>query len=131
MSQVLLFDGVCNLCEGAVQFVLAHERAGSTLQFASLQSPAGTRLLQEAGLNATYIDSLVYLENGKAFTHSDAALGVAKHLKAPFVWVRIFHFLPKGFRDWVYNGIAKNRYRWFGQKQECWLPTPALKSRFL
>lgn len=130
-APTLLFDGVCNLCSGAVQFILAHERPNSPLRFTSLQSDAGQALLQHAGLRTDFLESLVLIDNGRAYTESSAALRTAAYLKAPWRWVRLFLIIPYFLRDPIYRWIARNRYRWFGQKTECWLPTPDLKARFL
>jgi predicted DCC family thiol-disulfide oxidoreductase YuxK len=130
-TPILLFDGLCNLCSGAVQFILEHEQPGTNLQFASLQSEAGQVLLAQHGLESAYTESLVYVANGKALTYSDAAVGVAQHLKAPYHYLKAFGILPRGLRDALYTFVARRRYAWFGKKDACWLPTPALKARFL
>jgi predicted DCC family thiol-disulfide oxidoreductase YuxK len=101
------------------------------LQFTSLQSEAGKALLAQHHLDKTYIDSLVYIADGQAFTHSDAALQLARHLKNPYRSLTVFKLLPKPLRDYLYTQIARHRYAWFGKKEACWLPTPALKARFI
>ncbi len=125
---IVLFDGVCNLCNGAVQFILARDDA-KYFSFASLQSVVGQELQKQYGVLEN-VDSIVLVENGKAYTHSDAALGIAKHLHG-LSWISAFAFVPKFLRDWFYNLLAKNRYRLFGKRESCWLPTPELRSRFL
>ncbi|MBX2811394.1 MAG: DUF393 domain-containing protein [Myxococcales bacterium] len=126
---VLLFDGVCNLCEESVLFVLKHEQK-SVLRFASQQSPIGQQLLKELGLS-TQVENLVLIENSRAHTASEAALRTAAYLRRPWSWATLLLWIPAGLRDFVYGWIARNRYRWFGQKNSCWLPTPELQSRFL
>lgn len=127
---ILLFDGVCNLCHGSVRFVLRHER-GPVLRFCALESAAGTQLLRDHGLATDYRGSLVLIEAGSAFVKSDAALRVASYLNWPWSWGRAGVVFPRGLRDWAYDFIARNRYRWFGRSDACLLPTADLKLRFL
>lgn len=127
---ILLFDGVCNLCSSSVQFVLKRNKT-ENIQFASLQSDVGKQLLQEHGLSHQYIDSLVLLENGTAYVKSDAALRVTKHLAGVWRLLLAFLIIPKFIRNPIYDWIARNRYRWFGKKDVCWIPQPQWQSRFL
>lgn len=127
---ILLFDGVCNLCNGFVQFILLRDKAGY-FQFASLQSDEGRELLEQYGLDPDALNTVVLIEDGQAHTHSEVALRVGPRLDGFWSWVRIFRILPTGFRDWVYNWVARNRYRWFGKKDQCMLPRPEWKGRFL
>ena len=127
---VLLFDGTCNFCSASVQFILRRER-DSNLHFAALQSEAGQQLLIEHDMPPDRMDSMILIDQEQAFDRSNAALRVTKHLRAPWSWARIFIFVPKPLRDWCYRILAKNRYRIFGQSEECMVPTPELKSRFL
>lgn len=141
--KVLLFDGTCNFCDGAVHFVIDHERGGSDLKFAALQSEGAEKLLLDAmgeerarairsGTDGSGDpDSVVFIEDGKAYTHSAAALRVARHLRAPWRWLRVFWIVPRPVRDAVYRWFARNRYRWFGKTDACRVPTPELKARFL
>lgn len=126
---VILFDGVCNLCNGSVQFILKRDKEKKFL-FASLQSNYGQTLLRQLDLPTDTFNSFILFENGKVFTRSAAALKMFSQLRR-WKWVKIFWIVPKFIRDAVYNLIAKNRYKWFGKKEECWLPTPDLKARFL
>lgn len=126
----LLFDGVCNLCSGAVQFVMARDRAGA-VRFASLQSPAGQDLLRALDLPADSLSTMVLLDSGRAFVRSDAALRLARTFPWPWSWLGLFRLVPRALRDWVYDRIAANRYRWFGQRESCLLPTPENRARFL
>lgn len=127
---ILLFDGVCNLCSGFVQFMIKRDPAGK-YRFASLQSDAGQALLQQYQLPTDAINTVVLIENGRAYTHSDVALRVAPQLQGFWGWVKIGYLLPKAWRDRIYDWVAAHRYRWFGKKEECWLPSPDLKARFL
>lgn len=129
-QKIILFDGVCNLCEQSVQFVLRRDRKG-IFKFASLQSTIGQQLLQHYGLNTTELSSFVLIDNGKAWTKSSGALRVAKYLSGGWKLLYVFNLLPRLLRDPVYNFIAANRYRWYGKKTSCWMPTPELRSRFL
>lgn len=126
---LILFDGVCNLCNSSVQFVLRNDRAAH-FQFASLQSEQGQQLLQQHGLAAD-LSSIVLLEGGHAYTASTAALRIARSLRFPMPILAIGLLLPKFLRDAVYSFIARNRYRWFGQSESCMLPSPVYQARFL
>lgn len=131
-SAVILFDGVCNLCNGFVQFVIEHDAAGQ-FQFASLQSTAGQELLRAHGLPLLpEPESVVLVTGGRAYTHSAAALGVLARLGSIWGLVgRVGGVFPRFLRDAVYRLVARNRYRWFGRQESCWLPTPELRARFL
>jgi predicted DCC family thiol-disulfide oxidoreductase YuxK len=125
---VLLFDGVCTLCNGFVQFVIQRDPAGR-FQFATLQSDAARRLLQAAAQPLP--DTLVLVENGQVFLRSTAALRVARGLKFPWPLAFALVVVPRPLRDWVYDIVARNRYRWFGRRDACMVPTPELRARFL
>ncbi|MBO0361051.1 thiol-disulfide oxidoreductase DCC family protein [Hymenobacter sp. BT186] len=130
-AAVILFDGVCNLCNGFVQFVINHDPAGR-FQFTSLQSEAGRQLLAQHGIPAVIQPETVMLvENGRVYTHSTAALRVLRRLRGPWPLLYAGMLVPRLLRDWVYRFIARHRYQWFGRKESCWLPTPELKARFL
>lgn len=127
---IILFDGVCNLCNGFVQFVINHDPAGH-FRFAALQSETGRRLLQDMPLGQQNLDSVVLVQNNRFYQQSTAALHILRQLQGwwPLLYGAIV--LPRFFRDPVYNLLARNRYRWFGRRESCMLPTPELKSRFL
>jgi predicted DCC family thiol-disulfide oxidoreductase YuxK len=127
---IILFDGVCNLCNSAVQFVIQRDKRNNFL-FASLQSTPGQELLQSHHLPAGNISSFVLVENRNIYLGSTGALRVAKKLNGIWPLLYIFIIVPKFIRDRVYYWIAKNRYKWFGKKNECMVPTPALKASFL
>ncbi len=127
---VILFDGVCNLCNSAVQFVIKHDKK-NYFKFASLQSEAGQQLLGKYQLKEAKLNSFVFIENGAAYTRSTAALKVSKHLNGAVKLLYGFIIVPAFIRDAVYTFISNNRYSWFGQRKECMIPTPALKEKFI
>ena len=129
---VVLFDGVCNLCSFAVQFILDRDRDG-VFRFASLQSTAGGELLRAHGRTPPVGDpeSVVLIENGAVYEHSSAALRIARRLSGLWKVLYVLIVVPAFVRDGVYRWIARNRYRWFGKGEQCWVPTPALRARFL
>jgi predicted DCC family thiol-disulfide oxidoreductase YuxK len=127
---IILFDGICNLCNGAVQFVIKHDPAGIFV-FASIQSNIGQKLLQTYQLPINNFNSFVLIQNNEAFTKSTAALKVSKQLKGAVKLLYGFIIVPAFIRNAVYNTIAKNRYKWFGKKEACMVPSPSLQSRFL
>lgn len=127
---LVLFDGVCNLCNAAVNFIIARDPDGQ-FAFGALQSEAGASLLARHGLRAGALDSIVLIEGGRAYRRSEAALRIAWHLGGgwrllyPLVW------LPRPLRDAAYDYLAAHRYRWFGQREACRVPTPELRARFV
>jgi predicted DCC family thiol-disulfide oxidoreductase YuxK len=127
---VLLFDGVCNLCAGSVQFIIKRDPA-ARIRFASLQSEKGKKLLNEFNLPSGQLKSLVFVENGKAYTRSTGALRVSRYLNAAWPLAYVLIVVPPFIRNAVYDWIGKNRYKWFGEKTECWMPTPSLRNRFI
>lgn len=127
---VILFDGVCNLCSSIVHFVIKRDRKDS-FRFASLQSDFGQFLLKKFNLPADSFNSFILYRAGKVYTKSAGALQVAKQLSGAWPLLYIFIILPSIIRDGVYNIIASNRYKWFGKKEACWIPSPALKIKFL
>lgn len=132
-ESVVLFDGVCNLCSRAVQFMIAHDPQAK-LTFASIQSEAGQALLRQHNLKVALDgqdDTVVYIEDGHIYTHSDAGLRIARHLSGVVRLAAPLIIVPRVVRDGVYRVIARHRYRWFGRTEACWMPTPDLKARFL
>lgn len=127
---IILFDGICNLCNNAVQFVLKHDKK-KLFRFASLQSDFGKSILIKYGLPTDNFNSFVLILNGKAYTKSTAALSVAKMLSGPIKLLYGFIVVPAFIRNGVYNVIANNRYKWFGKKESCMLPSPDVAARFL
>lgn len=127
---VILFDGICNLCNRSVQFVLRHDKKKQFL-FSSLQSTTGNEYLKKFNLPENDFNSFILVEGPNYTTQSTAALRVLKLLGNKWALLYAFIIVPKFIRDVVYRFIAKNRYRWFGKRESCWLPTPGLKNRFL
>jgi predicted DCC family thiol-disulfide oxidoreductase YuxK len=129
---VVLFDGVCNLCNGAVNFAIDRDPEGR-LRFASLQSPAGRQVLERVGRSVVDGDpeSIVLVDGGRVYERSAAALRIARYLSGPWPLVGALWVVPRPLRDWVYRLIAANRYRWFGRSDSCRVPTPELRARFI
>jgi predicted DCC family thiol-disulfide oxidoreductase YuxK len=127
---VVLFDGVCNLCNGAVQFIIKRDRASKFL-FASLQSNFGQSQLLKFGLDPSKLHSIIVLDDGKLYERSDAALKIVSRLAQPWPLFAAFRIFPRFFRNWIYDLVAKNRYRIFGKQDSCMIPTPATKARFV
>jgi predicted DCC family thiol-disulfide oxidoreductase YuxK len=127
---IVLFDGVCNLCNGAVAFIIARDRRAQ-FGFASLQSDAGRRLLRELNGGDALPDTFVLVEEGRMFTQSTAALRIAQRLGFPWSLAALLTVLPRAIRDRAYRVVARNRYRWFGKRETCMMPTPDLRRRFL
>ncbi len=128
-TNLLLFDGICHLCQHTVQLVLAHDKKG-VIHFCSIQSELGSRLYREHGLNPEQPHSLLLLTPNGAFIESDAGLEVARLLGGWRRLLLMFKIVPKGLRDAVYRWVSRNRYRWFGRDVQCWLPRPEWKGRF-
>lgn len=130
-KKIILFDGVCNLCNGSVTFILEREKE-PVFQFASIQSQAGKELLQWCGLPREYSQAIVLIDQERIYLGSTAALKIGQTLKFPWSILSTAGFIiPKPIRDWVYNQIALNRYQWFGKREVCMIPTEKLKARFL
>ncbi|MBB1283808.1 thiol-disulfide oxidoreductase DCC family protein [Flavisolibacter sp. BT320] len=127
---VVLFDGVCNFCNGSINFLIKQDKK-AVFRFAALQSAAGQQLLQAYNLPQKDFESFVFLEKEKVYRQSSAALKLARHLPWYWQWTQVFWLLPKPIRDAAYTLIARNRYKWFGKKEACMVPTPDMRSRFL
>ncbi|AWX46199.1 Alpha-N-acetylgalactosaminidase [Flagellimonas maritima] len=130
-KKIILFDGVCNLCNSSIQFVIKRDKK-DIFRYAALQSQVGQKLIDERAIDISKVDSIILVEPGVAYyTKSDAALNIAKSFGGVWKIVNVFTWIPKSFRDAVYNFVARNRYRWFGQKDACMIPTPELRAKFL
>jgi len=127
---LILFDGICNLCNNSVQFIIRHDPPGY-FKYASLQSAAGQGYLHKFNLPASQLHSVILIDGEKMFQKSDAALEIVKNLNGLWPALAIFKIVPRVLRDWLYDVVAKNRYVWFGKKDSCMIPTPELKSRFI
>lgn len=128
-ESIILFDGVCNLCSGAVQFVIKRDPAAK-FKFASLQSEFGQQQLKRFGLDPHSLHSIILIQGDKFYERSDAALRIARQLNGGWPLFYAFIIVPRFIRDGIYNLIGRNRYKLFGKKEACWIPTPELKSRF-
>lgn len=127
---IILFDGICNLCNRSVQFIIKKDKKKQFL-FASLQGKTGQELLQRFGLPVNDLNSFVLVEEDKVYRRSTAALRIAKKLGGGWKLLYGFMIIPGFIRNGVYNWIARNRYKWFGKRDECMIPTPELKKQFL
>jgi predicted DCC family thiol-disulfide oxidoreductase YuxK len=129
--KIILFDGVCNLCNTAVQFIIKHDK-NDVFRFVAIQTTLGQEILNYIGIDSTKIDSIVLYEPGLAYYYkSDAALQIAKNLDGLFSLALILKILPTGLRNQLYDYIAKNRYKWYGKKESCMIPSSTLENKFL
>jgi predicted DCC family thiol-disulfide oxidoreductase YuxK len=127
---LIVFDGVCHLCTGFVRFVIRRDRDG-LFQFLPAQSPRGEALYARLGLKSGDWDSNLLVLEGSVHTELDAFIEIARRFGGPWRLTPILYAIPRPWRDWLYNRIARNRYRWFGRRAACYLPTPELAARFL
>lgn len=128
-ESIVVFDGVCNLCSAAVRFILNNDKAGR-IRFAPLQSSLGQTLLEQHGIDPANARSFLLLRGPDAYLESDAALEIARDL-GPWRWLRVFRVIPRSLRNRIYGLIARNRYRWFGKRDTCFVPTREQRARFL
>lgn len=129
-APIVLFDGVCNLCTGFVQFLVPRDPEGR-FRFASLQSDVGEALLADHGLDDHDLDSIVLIEGDDVYVKSSAVIRIAALLGGIYALARPFGYLPRRLRDWGYDAVAANRYRLFGKKDQCMMPTEDVQARFL
>jgi predicted DCC family thiol-disulfide oxidoreductase YuxK len=130
-KKIILFDGLCNLCESSVLFVIKYDKK-DVFRFVALQSDLGKNIIRHIGMDSKHIDSIVLYEPGIAYYYkSQAALEIAKSLGGLFHFGTLFRIIPNGLRNLLYDYIAKNRYVWFGKKEFCMVPTNEIKSKFL
>jgi len=130
-APVLLFDGVCNLCNGIVRFVIRRDPPPGRFRFAAIQSDAGRRLLVAHGLPPDRLDTFVMIERGRVFVRSTAALRTLRRIGLPWSLLYPLIVVPRPLRDAAYDLIARRRYGWFGRRDTCMVPTPEVESRFL
>ena len=130
MNDVVIFDGVCKLCTGSLAFILRHE-AAQELRFAPMQSAAGKQLMQKFGIDPAQMKTFVVIADGRAYVRSDAAIRVSRFLRGGWRLLRMVRVVPRPIRDYVYDLVARNRYRWFGRHDTCIVPTSELESRFI
>ena len=130
-KKIILFDGVCNLCDSAVQFIIKHDKK-DVFRFVSLQSDLGQKIIKHIGIDTSKLDSIIFYDPNNGYYHkSQAIFKMAKYLGGIYSCLNIFSILPKGISNVVYDFIAKNRYKWFGKKESCLIPTTELQSKFL
>ena len=127
---ILLFDGVCNLCNSSVQFIIKRDPQ-TRFRFAALQSDFGIAALQKFGIPPGQLNSVILVNGERVYQKSDAALEIVKNLSGLWPAIYVFKLIPRFLRDWLYDRVAGNRYRLFGTRAECLIPTPELKSRFI
>jgi predicted DCC family thiol-disulfide oxidoreductase YuxK len=130
VDDLVIFDGVCNLCNGSVRFILRHE-AAPVLRFVPFQSPAGERLMRKHGFDPSDVRTFVLLADGRVYVKSDAAIRIARHFRGAWRYLALGRVVPRPIRDRAYDLVARNRYRWFGRIQACMVPTPELRARFV
>jgi len=129
-KKIILFDGVCNLCNSSVTFVIERDKK-DLFRFAALQEPAGQQLIKQYQIDISKTDSIILIDGDKAYVKSTAALKVARHLGGGYPLLYGFMIIPNFIRNWVYDYVARNRYKWYGKKESCMIPTPELKAKFL
>lgn len=127
---IVLIDGVCHLCQGLTKFIIKRDPSG-VFRFASQQSEIGQDILRKGGLDGGLADTVVVVDHGIYYTRSAAVLRIVRHLPMPWPLLYGFVILPKFLRDLLYRWVAKNRYRWFGKDEQCLIPTPEIRRRFL
>src|SRR6218665_2840998 len=130
-KKIILFDGVCNLCDSFVQFIIKRDNE-DIFRFVPLQSEFGLSIIKHTGIDTTKIDSIILYEPGIAYYYkAQAAIKIAKYLGGIYSLLKIFTVLPNGISNSVYDYVARNRYKWYGKKESCMIPTPELKAKFL
>ncbi len=130
-KKIILFDGVCNLCDSTVQYIIKHDKK-DIFRFVALQSELGESILNRIGIDRKHIDSIILYEPGVAYYYkSAAAIEIARELGGVFSLTTVFRILPETLRNSLYDYVARNRYKWYGKKEECMIPTPEMKAKFL
>lgn len=130
-KQIILFDGICNLCESSVQFIIKRDK-NDVFRFVAIQSELGQKIINHIGIDISKTDSIILYIPGKAYYYkAEAALQIAKKIKGFYALLGYFSFIPNAIKNTVYDYIAKNRYKWYGKKESCMIPTPELKAKFL
>lgn len=130
LNNLIIFDGVCKLCAGTVNFVIRNE-ADPVFRFAPLQSETGARLMREHGVDPENADTFVVIADDRAYIKSDAAFRLLQHMRARWKILHVLRIFPRQLRDWAYDVVARHRYQWFGKFDECVAPTPELMERYI
>ena len=129
--KIILFDGVCNLCNSSVQFVIKRD-IDDVFRFAALQSKTGQKFISERGIDTSTVDSIILIETGIAYyVKSEAALQIGQNLKGYRIISKVLNLIPSSLKNIVYDFVARNRYKWYGKREECMVPTPELRAKFL
>lgn len=128
--QIVVFDGICNLCHGGVNFIIEHDVTGEIL-FSAAQTPAGEELQALAGVDALDDETFLFIDRGRVFVRAKAATRLFRYFSGGWRLLSVLHYLPAFLLDPLYRYVARNRYRWYGKKSSCMLPSPELESRFL
>lgn len=130
-KKIILFDGVCNLCDNTVQFIIKHDKH-DIFRFVALQSDLGEKIVSHIGLDRSKTDSIILYQPGHAYYYkAEAAIKIANELGSIYSLLNVFSILPKWLTNKVYDYIARNRYKWYGKKEKCMMPTPEMKTKFL
>ena len=129
-DRIVLFDGVCNFCNGSVKFLIAHD-PHARLRLASMQSPTGQALLAWCGLPLDDFDTMAFLEEGRVFVKSTAILRLVRYISWPWPLLSLGILFPRFLRDWLYDNLARNRYAWFGRSESCLVPSADVRKRFV
>ncbi len=129
-KKIILFDGICNLCNSSIIFVIKHD-SKELFRFAPLQSDIGQTLIKKHKIDPSKVDSIILVDQEKVHIKSSAALRIARHLSGGYSFLSIFLIFPAFLRNVIYDYIARNRYKWYGKKESCMIPTPELKAKFL
>ena len=130
-KKIILFDGVCNLCDKSVQFIIKHDKK-NVFRFVALQSDLGKKIIKHIGIDTTKTDSIILYQPGKAYFYkAEAALKIAKELGGIYIVLSLFSVLPNSLSNLIYDWIAKNRYKWYGKKDECMIASAEMKDKFL
>lgn len=130
-KKIILFDGICNLCESSVQFVIKHDKK-DIFRFVAIQSKLGQEIIKHIGIDISKMDSIILYEPGVVYYYkSEAAIRIVKELGGMYSFLSLFSVFPNAVLNYVYDYIAKNRYQWYGKKEACLIPTPELKAKFL
>ena len=130
INNIVLFDGICNFCDSSINRIIRHDKK-NRFRFAPLQSETGKKLAKQYFIDTEKTDSIILIENNKAYTKSTAILRISKHLNTLYPLMYGFMIIPAFIRNFIYDFIARNRYRWFGKKDSCMIPTAEVRSKFI
>lgn len=130
-KKIILFDGICNLCESSIQFIIKRDKK-DTFRYVAIQSEIGQKIIKHIGIDTSKTDSIIlYLPEKAYYYKAEAVLLITKDLSGVYSILGCLSFIPNNFKNLIYDYIAKNRYKWYGKKESCMIPTPELKAKFL